>query len=407
MTQSVVARRSLTTGLCLLAGLTMLSYAVASSAAQSLYLSAFGAEQLPWVWLGVALASVVATTWLNQLAERLDIVSLFGVACRASGLSLLLILALLQASPKYGAFLLYIWKDIYIIVLVELFWTFANVVFGVRSATSTYGLFCAAGSLGSVLGNVVLSQSAHSFGTKNSLWTLLPLLWIISWGCRRLAHNVPVPDPRVRAEVSAGAGFRHSLQILRNSKILLWLLLLVAVVQAYLTLLDFRFSHAIEMASSNEAERTAIIGNMYAIINAVSFALQMGTGIILKAVGLSKTMLALPFFSAGMLAWMTGQPMSLFAVCAAQLTGKSLDYSLFRAAKEVLYIPMSYGEKTQGKAIIDILTYRVAKGLVSMVLLTLASLGLAHQSAGWLMSGLLALWLLSAAMLLRLFRARM
>ncbi len=33
---------------------------------------------------------------------------------------------------------------------------------------------------------------------------------------------------------------------------------------------------------------------------------------------------------------------------------KALDYSLFRAGKEMLYLPLSYGEKTRGKALVDI-----------------------------------------------------
>jgi ATP/ADP translocase len=52
---------------------------------------------------------------------------------------------------------------------------------------------------------------------------------------------------------------------------------------------------------------------------------------------------------------------------------KVFDYSLFRAAKEILYLPLSYAEKTEGKAVVDVLTYRVSKAGASLLLLALAA----------------------------------
>lgn len=388
-------------GLCILAFATMLSYAVAGSAAQSLFLSAFGAERLPYAWLGVAAMSVIVTGWLNALSETHDIVRLFGVGCRMSGLSLLAILLLGTQAPNVAAFALYVWKDIYIIVLVELFWTFANIVFGVNSASRAYGFFCAAGSLGGVVGSLLLARSAHWVGTRQSLWSLLPLLVVIAWGCRRLARHTPIPAPQKRA----GVGLAHGFAALRQSAILPSMLLLVASAQAWLTLLDFRYSAAIELASVGAEERTSIISNVNALINAISFALQMATGAVLSTFGGAATLGLLPAAAAASLAWVTQAPQSLMAVAGAQVCGKSLDYSLFRASKEMIYIPLSYAEKTQGKAIIDILVYRAAKGAVSATLLTLASLGLAQEYTLRLLWAVGLCWALSVALLLRRMHA--
>ena len=37
---------------------------------------------------------------------------------------------------------------------------------------------------------------------------------------------------------------------------------------------------------------------------------------------------------------------------------KAFDYSIFRAAKEVLYVPLSFDERYRAKEIIDVLGYR-------------------------------------------------
>jgi len=63
------------------------------------------------------------------------------------------------------------------------------------------------------------------------------------------------------------------------------------------------------------------------------------------------------------------------AIAVAKVASKSFDYSLFRAAKEILYIPMTREEKTRGKAFVDMMTYRCAKGATSLMLMGLMVLG--------------------------------
>ena len=46
-------------------------------------------------------------------------------------------------------------------------------------------------------------------------------------------------------------------------------------------------------------------------------------------------------------------PKFLFMILV-KISSKTLDYSLLRGTKEILYIPLSRAEKTQGKGIIDI-----------------------------------------------------
>lgn len=386
----------LTVGLCNLAFVTMLTYAVASSAAQSLYLSAYGSKQLPYVWLGVGLASAAATFWLGRLSQRYDVVRLFGLACRFSGLSLAALLLCYGARVPHAAFALYVWKDVYIIVLVELFWTFANVVFGVGSASRTYGYFCAAGSLGSVVGNVALARTAGWVGTAWSMWSIVPLLAVLAVGCRRLTRNVPVPEPRHAPKPN----FRQMAQTLRKSSYLPWLMVLVASVQATLTLIDYRYSGAVEHHAANEAQRTEILSNMSALINLVSFGLQMGTAPLLRVLGLPLTLFLVPLTLALTLVW-ASVARSFLAVAACMVVGKCLDYSIFRAAKEILYIPLDYAEKTQGKALVDIFTYRTAKGLVSLLLLGLPLLGVAHARLTTLSLALVSVWLLAIVVILR------
>ena len=90
----------------------------------------------------------------------------------------------------------------------------------------------------------------------------------------------------------------------------------------------------------------------------------------------------------------------MITVAVVKVASKAFDYSIFRAAKEIFYIPLSHTEKTQGKAFVDMMTYRVSKGLVSLLLLFLGAIS---TGAIWLftMVGLVA-WLVCVVWLVRL-----
>ena len=52
---------------------------------------------------------------------------------------------------------------------------------------------------------------------------------------------------------------------------------------------------------------------------------------------------------------------------------KSFDYSVFRAAKEILYIPLSFDARYRAKEVIDVFAYRTGKGATSILVLALQS----------------------------------
>ena len=58
---------------------------------------------------------------------------------------------------------------------------------------------------------------------------------------------------------------------------------------------------------------------------------------------------------------------------AALFLSKTVDYSVFRASKEVLYVPLPFTARYRGKMTIDALIYRSTKGVAS-ALLSLAGL---------------------------------
>jgi len=92
------------------------------------------------------------------------------------------------------------------------------------------------------------------------------------------------------------------------------------------------------------------------------------SGPILRLFGVPAVLFAVPVVlgvAVGVFAILPG----FSTVAVVKVASKTFDYSIFRVAKEILYIPLSHNEKTMGKSLIDILGYRIAKVGTSLLML--------------------------------------
>ena len=180
-----------------LAGLVFLilgSYGFARPSTESLFIEAHGATALPQVWILVALGSVLVVTIYNRWSRTTDLVVLFGVVSTVSAALLVLLLGTRDAAIPGWAYALYVWKDLYIVVLIEIFWSFANSVFRVDRARRIYGMFLLLGSMGSMTGSLLSSRLAERLGSENLLWCVVPILLLAaagSWALGRGQNRIP------------------------------------------------------------------------------------------------------------------------------------------------------------------------------------------------------------------------
>ena len=371
----------------LLAAIILASYEIARPATESLFLTAHTSASLPKVWLFVVVGVAIAVAGYTRLAAQLRLDRLIALLAISSSAGLLVIQGLMDADVPGAAYVLYVWKDVYIVVLLEAFWTLANTVFRTGQARWIYGLFCAMGSLGAVAGARLCRGITAWADTETSLWAVHPLLLIaalIALGAGRSVADQLAIKTNKRPTWAAGV------ELLKSSRYLIWMVGLILVTQLVINLVDFQFNTVIEQTFSIEADRTAAISRVYEWISWGALSMQLATGPLLALLGVRGALLLIPLLVGGSLATLLISPQVLIAQITKAL-GKTMDYSLFRAAKEILYIPLSYAEKTQGKALVDILTYRTAKGGAAIVLQALLSLG-AAALIGWITLGLVGLW---------------
>ena len=393
--------------LCVLAYLLMFSYAIARPSAESLFLAVHDAAELPRVWILVAFAALGTVAVYNRFSTRHDLVTLYGAVCLISAAILSGLVLAWKAQLPGTSYVLYVWKDIYIVVLVEIFYSFANAVFPIQRARWYYGLFGAFGSIGGVSGNLAVGPLAQRVGTDDSLWAVLPALGLSWLLCMVFARVIGARSLMRQVEGSTDSKpprLGEGLAVLRGSSYLLLMLGLIAVVQVAITLIDYQFNGIVEASFPGTDERTGVIGKVYAAVNAGTLLGHALVGPMLRLLAVPGTLLAVPVALAATVVAFAVNP-AFGTMAAAKVASKVFDYTIFRAAKELLYIPLSYVEKTRGKAVVDMLTYRVAKGGASLLLLLLAAVVTQALVTGLTLAAILIWLTITVAIVIR-FRQR-
>lgn len=335
------------------------SYEIARASVESVFLEVYGPDWLPWAWVMVGLASAGAVELYGRAAARMPLGRVLGAAALVSAAVLGACLLGVSGKLPGAAFALYVWKDVYVVVLIEAFWSRANARFRTEDAKSVYGVLTASGSLAGVVCGAAVGPLASALGTTRTLSLLIP--WLGALGLVLLLFS---RDPEARAEVSDAkkprGGLVEGLRTVWSSRYLTPLLGLILTTQLVITLVDWLFSAEAGAAFPDTDVRTGVIGQVYAGINAGAFVLQLGTGLVIGLLGVRGVLAGIPLVLGAAVAGHVVVPVFAFAA-ASKVASKVFDYSIFRAAKEMLYIPLGRAEKAQGKAVVDMLTYRSAK----------------------------------------------
>ena len=165
-------------------------------------------------------------------------------------------------------------------------------------------------------------------------------------------------------------------QLLKANPMLLYLLSIVLVSQVVSAVLDYRFQGLLSTEFDGRPdEETEFQGKFFGTLNASVLLLQFCiTPLLLTFVALRWVHILMPLIHVTAIAFAIYEP-SVFSVGLAFFLFKAFDYSIFRAAKELLYLPLSFDERYRTKEIIDVFGYRTGKGASSVVIVALQNLG--------------------------------
>lgn len=335
-------------------------YEFVRSVSTSLYIDAYGSAALPYAMTAIppALALLVyayglcLSRWgaMRALAATTIFSAAVFAACHA---------ALLRGFAPAAA-LLYVYRQAYIVLIVEQYWSLINSTLTPEEGKLYNGPIIGGASVGPILAGLLLNRLAQRAGSEVFILlaaaSLLPAA-LLSYAAYRLAGE-PVPG---REEARGGEGHLH-LSLFARSRTLTLLAVIVALTQVVATMFSLRFYGLLEASIPAKDARTAYLGGFWSLTNGVSFALQfILTPIVMRRASPRLVQALIPVLHVAACAVLLLYP-TLPVAAAALLLFKGFDYSLFRAAKEILYIPLSFDARYRAKQVIDSFAYRFAKG---------------------------------------------
>jgi AAA family ATP:ADP antiporter len=337
----------------------------------SLFIGAFGARRLPWVMalspVGTLLVVYVYGWLLSRLSARR---TLLATTLLSGG-----VMAACYVGAHSGlaaaAAALYVFREAYIVVIIEQYWSYVDSTLTTDQARRYNGPMCGLASVGAILGSSSLGYFAESLGTVHFI--LLAAISTVPAGVLGLmAYRLggdPAPGPPSEREPG-----HLALPLFRRHRQLRLLLAVVVATQLVATVLDIAFSELVEEALQDTDQRSSYLGYFWASVNTGALVLQfVVTPLLLPRLSLRCLHLAIPLIHvAGAIALLLHPTLTVGA--AVFLLFKAVDYSLFRAGKEVLYMPLPFDARYRSKEVIDAFGYRAAKGGGSTLLIPIEGL---------------------------------
>lgn len=371
------------------------------SVRQSTFISALGAEKLPYVYLLVALLSYPILRVYSRYADRISRQGLIATTCGAIGGSMVLFWWLFQLPGSWVAVAFYVWLSIVFVLTVSQFWSLANHVFDPRQAKRLFGFIGAGGLLGGVAGGQVARIATELVGTRYALLVgaaiILLAVGLILW----VGRLYPTRDEPARstADVAKLEKARGGLEIILRSRHLKLVSAVMILTVMVAQVVDMQFNWAVQEATTELDQRTSFFGNFYSVMGISAFLFQLlFTARLHRVVGVGVSMRVTPVTIAlGTVALLLAAAAMPEVLLAAALTLKigenGLRYSLEQSTRELLFLPVPTRARIKAKAFIDVFVQRGARGLAALLLLPVTFGVITVAGAGWLSLVLIAIWL--------------
>jgi hypothetical protein len=245
--------------------------------------------------------------------------------------------------------------------MISAFWSYVNERFDPHTGKRAISWIAGAGTLGGVFGGLLAWRAASLIEVRSMLPILAVLSTVGVWGSLRSRE---APSPAEAATVERGGALPTAeavsiaefspLRILREAPYLQNLALVVGLGAVTSGLLDYLFSvEAVKMYSEG-GHLLSFFAFFWLVVGVISFLLQVALGgFALSKLGLAFTIALLPgtVVAGGMFALAVPGLWSTAILRGGEAVQRN---SLFRAAYELLYTPLSEQRKRSTKLLIDV-----------------------------------------------------
>ncbi len=369
-------------------------YITTKSVRDALFLKKLGTDQLPIVYILIAVVVGFISSGYSRAASRFSLRTLIRTTSLIAISNLFLFWLTLGRVGGWLFYVLYIWVSVFGVITASQFWLLANYVFNPREAKRLFGLIGAGGLLGGILGGAFTRYGAKWFGTENLLLWCMGFMFLTLLLLEYVPRNQWLLGMTSNEEPGAGGETRHLLKLIFSSRHLTMLTAILGITVLVESFVDYQLKFLSDLHFSSQDQLTAFFGTLSIYLSALSLIFQISlTGRILKRFGVGASILFLPLglFSGSLVLAIAP---SLLAVGFLKISDGSFRYSIHRSGIELLYLPVPMSIKNQVKAFIDLFIDRLGRGIGGVLLILFSIvIPLSISQLSLLVCGMIGVWI--------------
>jgi hypothetical protein len=321
------------------------------STRDALFCAHFPATELPKVMLAGAALSASFALGTSRIFRRHGPAAVLPALMLVNAIGFLIEHALLAASPKTVALVLYLHVSAVTGLLLSGFWSVVNERFDPHSLRLSISRIGLGGTLGGFIGGVTAERIAAWAGARHTLLELAVLSVLAAASVRSLGVGVSTPRSEAPAQAPVASSYLYELGAF------------VALTALCSSVVDFAFKAEAMQRYTSAEDLMQFFAMFYTGMNLLGFVLQA-------------TLTPRLLDSAGLGVGLGGHPSALAVAAAVALAAPGLAMqallraadgalvpSLFRSSYEPLYTPLAPERKRATKAVIDVLVNRAGDAL--------------------------------------------
>jgi AAA family ATP:ADP antiporter len=381
------ARRAFVTLFLLLAAQTL-----TETARDALFLSRLPLAQLPWMYLAVAVVSVLVSRTTAALATTLRraILPLLLLGSAAVSVSFWSISG--SRSPLF-LYALYVWPGVFASVVIVEFWRSVSDAYTITEAKRVFGQVGAGGTAGAAAGAAL----AFALAIRLPATALLLVAALVMTAAFVVSRALPTSTLEAPAGPSESP-LTSPLRTLLSDNYLRRVALCLFLATTTATFTDFILKAVLA--------RNVATNHLAAVFAATSFGTNVGAlllqttlvGPIIQQLGVIRSIAVLPSAVALAAAAVLGGS-GLVSAIVLRVTDGTFRYSLHKAIADLLYVPLKPAVRGRVKNLVDVLSQRFGQVIASMAILLVLRFGGGERA---LAAGVLLVGAAMIGMVLRL-----
>ncbi len=382
--------------------LIILAYYHIKPASRSLFIEYLGADSLPYVWIGTAVILGLLISYYHRLLEKCSRLNLVLGTLATFIVALLVFYALFSQQSTITAIVFYIFVDIFSVVLVEQFWSLANSIYRVSDGKRWYGIVGTGGLLGGVFGGKMAKMWIEKGYETSYLLLFAVAILVILVVLNLVFSRIGIYDEKT--EKIKTTTFIEGWETLIKNRYLILITTILMLSQIASPLVEYKFMSMVETHFTDLNQRTSFLSGFFANLGLIAIGINLFiTPFVHRNFGTIAGLTLQPFF----LLFSTWSFYIFPGMLTAQImkiSDRGLAYSINRASRELLYVPLDPLQIYQAKAWIDMFGYRLFKVAGSVLILLLTQwlpTGISIVSLSWVTMLVCVLWIGSITLLAR------